>query len=242
MEPFVQPMEFTGKYPDGWPGYTWLDYDKASNAFHPGDDYNWGSGGNSDLGKAVLSTYKGICVYSGDDSIGYGKMIVLKHDLDANLQKYIKDNYGITTKVLFSLYAHLLERNVAVGNSVHSGALIGRCGTSGNSVYAHLHFEIFAPIGELAGKPWRFYPIAWTKEKIKQYWIPPYPFIEAYRSFVSQNSNTGDKDALIRSLQEQVSKLQTELVRKLAEKDNECKLKLESYKNKVVEVVKNTTY
>lgn len=234
-------MKFTGKYPDGWGGYTFLDYDAASNTFHPGDDYNWGAY-NDDYGIPVLATYKGVCVYSGSDTVGYGNMIVLKHDLDETARKYIKDNFGIDTPVVYSLYGHLLERMVAVGNTVDSGSLIAKCGKSGNTIYAHLHFEIYAPKGELLGKPWRFYPSGWSKEKIKQYWIAPYPLIEGYKTYVESITSGTDKDARIRELEKTIQQLQSDLLAKLAQKEAECKARLEAYRNKIIDIIKNTSY
>jgi len=58
------------------------------------------------------------------DAGGYGKYVVIEH---AN---------GITT-----LYGHLSEVNVNARQSVTTGELIGRVGTTGASTGNHLHFE-----------------------------------------------------------------------------------------------------
>ena len=41
-----------------------------------------------------------------------------------------------------TLYAHLSGFNVACGQSVTQGQVIGFCGSTGNSTGAHLHFEV----------------------------------------------------------------------------------------------------
>lgn len=234
---FIQPTEFTGLYPQGWAGYTFLDYDQASNTFHPGDDYNWGTYGDADLGKAVVATAKGTCIYSGSDTVGYGNMIVLSHKLNDRERIFIKHTYNIDTVLLYSLYGHLQERMVAVGNTVDSGSLIGRIGKSGTQ-YAHLHFEIYAPIGELANKPWRFYPVGWSKEQIKKYWLPPFLFINAYKNFMDSGQDTTNKDDQIKALEAELKKIQNEMASKLAQKDVECQKKLQDFKNKILDCLK----
>lgn len=181
MLKFVHPTEFSGKYPDGWAGFTWLDFDSQANSFHPGDDYNWGMTGDADLGKPVYTITDGVCVYSGDDTILYGKMVIIKHTLDAETRKFIKDNFGMDVSEIYSLYAHLLERYIAVGNKVNSGSLIARVGKSGVT-YSHLHTELYRVDLDLKDKPWRFYPINWSKEKIIKNWLPVYTLIEKIKA------------------------------------------------------------
>lgn len=185
MKAFSQPMQYSGTYPNGWGGYTWLDYDPNSNAFHPGDDYNWGSGGDADFGLPVYAITKGTVVYSGyEGGVGYGNMIVIRHDLDAETRKFIKDNYGMDVPILYSLYGHLNERQVAVGNVIEGGALIGKVGKSGTQ-YAHCHVELYRGDLDLANEPWRFYPIGWSTDKIKRNWLPPFLVIEKSKTVVT---------------------------------------------------------
>lgn len=238
MKKFVQPTDYTGQYPGGWAGYTFLDYDKSSNTFHPGDDYNWGPGGDSDLGKSVLAIMDGICVHSSSNQFGYGNLIVLRHDLDSVTKDYVENRYKIKTDVLFSLYAHLDERMISEKNTVHAGSLIGKVGKTGTS-FAHLHAEVYAPIGELAGKPWRFYPSGWSKEKIQQYWLPFYLFIEDYNQFLTSVTNPSDKDKKIKELEDRVRSLQDELIRKLAEKEKECQQKHQTLKDTILNFIRN---
>jgi len=56
---------------------------------------------------------------------GYGNTIIVDHGF----------NYK-------SLYGHLLEMNVRVGQTVKRGQQIGKIGNTGNSVGPHLHYEV----------------------------------------------------------------------------------------------------
>lgn len=54
----------------------------------------------------------------------------------------VVDHGGVST-----LYAHLSNRNVRVGQRVGSGSVIGLSGNTGNSTGPHLHFETRGPAG-----------------------------------------------------------------------------------------------
>lgn len=174
---WVHPTMFTGDWPS-WTGFTFLQWDAKNKVYHPADDYNLNYG-NQDLGQAVKCCANGIVIHASKSSKYYGNIVVIKHQLGYNLKRFIKQTYGIDTDVLYSFYAHLQDFIVAVGNEIDGDALIGHVGKSGNTTSAHLHFEIYAPIGELEKKEWRFYPSGWPEEKVKQFWLPPYKFIEA---------------------------------------------------------------
>src|SRR3990167_526548 len=173
---FVHPTIFTGDWPN-WNGFTFLQWDAKNNVFHPADDYNFGYG-NHDLGQAVKCVANGIVIHASKSTVGYGNIVVIKHQLGYNPKRFIKQTYGIDTDVLSTFYAHLQDFIVAVGNEIDCDALIGHVGQSGTTS-PHLHFEIYAPVGELEKRGWRFYPSGWPKEKVQQYWLPPYKFIEA---------------------------------------------------------------
>lgn len=70
-------------------------------------------------GEVILA--KGNGAYNG----GYGNYIVIKHASGAQ-----------------TLYAHLSQVQVSVGDSVSSGQTIGKSGNTGRSTGPHLHFEV----------------------------------------------------------------------------------------------------
>ncbi len=89
-------------------------------------------------GAPVVAAADGVVVVAGDDSRTsyaqrpnlYGNLVVLEHSLP-----------GIGGPV-YTLYAHLSEVSVAVGDSVSAGQEIGKVGMSGNVSGSTLHFEI----------------------------------------------------------------------------------------------------
>ncbi|HEY9880555.1 MAG TPA: M23 family metallopeptidase [Leptolyngbyaceae cyanobacterium] len=77
------------------------------------------------IGRGVYATADGAVVKVLTDK-GYGKYIVIDHD------------YGYET-----LYAHLSEFKVEVGDKVERGDLIGYLGNTGRSSGPHLHYGIY---------------------------------------------------------------------------------------------------
>ncbi len=90
------------------------------------------------LGTPVLATAGGEVVVAGNDHTNfyspwqdmYGNLVVLAHDLP-----------GVDGTV-YTLYAHLSEVDVSVGDEVAAGDPIGRVGLSGAAIGSHLHFEV----------------------------------------------------------------------------------------------------
>ncbi len=92
---------------------------------------NFSSGGTrkglaigGELGDAVRAARSGEVVYAGGGLVGYGRMIILKHDA-----KFL------------SAYGHNDELLVAEGDQVEAGETIARMGSSG-AERPMLHFEI----------------------------------------------------------------------------------------------------
>jgi murein DD-endopeptidase MepM/ murein hydrolase activator NlpD len=77
------------------------------------------------FGTTVTAAAAGVVVAVGHSSIGYGNYVVIGH------------GGGIMT-----LYGHLLETDVTVGNVVARGQRIGLEGSSGWSTGPHVHFEL----------------------------------------------------------------------------------------------------
>ena len=79
------------------------------------------------IGTPVVATADGVVVTAKftKAGYGYGKHIVIKHD----------DHYK-------TLYAQLSEMDVAEGDVVKKGQIIGKVGSSGQSTAPHLHYEV----------------------------------------------------------------------------------------------------
>jgi murein DD-endopeptidase MepM/ murein hydrolase activator NlpD len=77
------------------------------------------------LGTPVLAAADGIVVAVAHTSVGYGNYVMIAH------------GGGVIT-----LYAHLLETDVSLGDKVPRGKKIGLEGSSGLSTGPHLHFEV----------------------------------------------------------------------------------------------------
>ena len=76
-------------------------------------------------GTPVSTTASGLVIFAGWDG-GYGKKIVIYH-----MDKYT------------TVYAHLSDINVSVGDEVKQGQVIGKVGSTGHSTGSHLHYEVY---------------------------------------------------------------------------------------------------
>lgn len=106
---------------------------------HPGVDVD------GDTGDAVWSAGRGVVVSAGPPPAGYsgyGTMVEIDH------------GQGVKT-----LYAHLSRVDVAVGDFLQSGDVVGAMGTTGNVTGSHLHFEV--RVGDKSVDP--------------EDWLPPRP-------------------------------------------------------------------
>jgi murein DD-endopeptidase MepM/ murein hydrolase activator NlpD len=88
-----------------------------SPAMHTGLDFR------ADTGDPARATAAGTVTLAGWNA-GYGKMVEVDH------------GNGLATR-----YAHLSAIDVAVGQSVHIGQVVGKVGSTGRSTGPHLHYE-----------------------------------------------------------------------------------------------------
>ena len=172
---FIFPTAFTGDYPNGFAGYTFLQATQQ-NALHPGIDWNWGAG-EADYGKPVQCIANGQIIHqSRETAIGYGIIVVVKHELSDALYNFIKTKYGIDARTIYSFYAHLKDEIVSDGQELNVGDLVGYVGKSGTTA-SHLHQELYKAV---PGTSWRYWPTlakGWTQEKLKQYYIDTYDLV-----------------------------------------------------------------
>ena len=89
-------------------------------------------------GTPVLAAANGVVVVAGDDYQTvyaqrpdfYGNLVIIQHELPA---------FSVP---VYTLYAHLSEVTVTIGQSVTTGETIGLVGFTGTAIGSHLHFEV----------------------------------------------------------------------------------------------------
>ncbi|SKA84237.1 Peptidase family M23 [Prosthecobacter debontii] len=100
---------------------------------HLGEDWNGKGGGDSDLGAPIYSTARGVVIISENIGVGWGNCIIVRHAY--------RDETGKIAMV-DSLYAHLQQRLVKVGQVMEKGQLVGTMGGNNGMYLVHLHFEM----------------------------------------------------------------------------------------------------
>jgi murein DD-endopeptidase MepM/ murein hydrolase activator NlpD len=173
------------------PSYRYGSIDLDPETPHTGVDYDLENGtpilaaGPGTVEQVGHGIYRGV----DDTSDPYGLAVVIHHD------------FGFDGESLYTVYAHLSEALVRIGQHVNSGDLIGLSGDSGDVTGPHLHFEIRTGInfyfnsknpelwlspslghGVLVGRvtnvwwEWLFdYPVRITSlERDQYYWINTY--------------------------------------------------------------------
>lgn len=73
----------------------------------------------------VMAANDGVVIFAGYQRFGYGNHVIISHG-----------------GVLSTLYGHLTEFYVNVGDHVARGQVIGKMGSTGRSTGTHLHFEV----------------------------------------------------------------------------------------------------
>lgn len=120
-------------YPVGKPDAK--NYFKALNfgqRLHLGEDWNGKGGGNTDLGDPVYTAANGLVVYADDICCGWGNTVRIIHFLP----------YHSEYKYVESVYSHLHNVHVKVGDLITRGTQIGSIGNAKGRYSAHLHFEM----------------------------------------------------------------------------------------------------
>ncbi len=100
-------------------------------AYHPGEDWNLASGGDTDLGEHIYSIGAGKVVGLGYDT-AFGNMVLIVHKLPDG-------------ELVMSVFAHMQNAtSLNLGDSVTHQTQVGAIGKTGTGAgdYAHLHFEI----------------------------------------------------------------------------------------------------
>ena len=121
---FILPVHGRVTSPFGWRTHPIF----KSKIYHTGIDYG------VPMGTPIKASNSGRVIYSGWYG-GYGKVVILDH---GNI-------HGSPTT---TLYAHMSQPKVSVGQNVTKGQVIGLSGSTGYSTGPHCHFEV-----RINGKP-----------------------------------------------------------------------------------------
>jgi len=119
MEDYIYLMEHTPSIWPTWGTITSTFNEKRWGSIHKGLDIA------NNTGTPISSTASGIVIFAGWDS-GYGKKVIIYH-----MDKYT------------TVYAHLNDIYVSVGDTVKQGQAIGEMGDTGRSTGPHLHYEVY---------------------------------------------------------------------------------------------------
>jgi lipoprotein NlpD len=114
----------------GAPAWRWPTSGQIIGRFVAGDQTQQGIDIAGSAGQPVIAAADGVVVYSGAGLVGYGELIIIKHN----------DQW-------LSAYAHNRRRLVAEGAQIKAGDVVAEMGRSG-AIRDMLHFEI-----RLNGKP-----------------------------------------------------------------------------------------
>jgi len=121
-----------GKIHHGWYVATGFG-EKFYLGIHPGEDWNGRGGGNTDAGQPVHAVAAGKVIYADLAGNLWGRVVMIQHVFYENHQK----------KSIRSLYVHLGEIKVKLGDVVKRRQVIGTIGRDPQKLYyAHLHLEL----------------------------------------------------------------------------------------------------
>lgn len=105
--------------------WNWPTNGKVVQTFSPGDDNRKGIWIHGRMGQPVSAAEAGKVVYAGDGLVGYGNLIIIKHD-----RSYLSA-YGYNSKLL-----------VKEGDRVQKGEKVAHMGSPNIGAQPVLHFEI----------------------------------------------------------------------------------------------------
>lgn len=99
-----------------------------------------------DRNQPIYAVKAGRISYAGQKFNGYGKMVLIEHDLTWS-----------------TLYSHLNSIKVSNGQYVKQGQVIGYMGRTGRASGVHLHFEIYR--NKIPQDPLRIVPVKYVRKE-----------------------------------------------------------------------------
>ena len=138
------PQPYTGDFAKGEGHLDWPVRGSVIGRFGPEKHPKWGTvtlNNGIDIeaavGTTVRSVAKGRVDYTSEDFSSYGQIVIVNHG----------DGY-------FTLYGHLSEILVSVGQEIPAGQPIGRSGETGSLKGPILHFEVRKGASALNPEDW----------------------------------------------------------------------------------------
>ncbi len=125
--PKLDPSSITEPITLELPRFSWPTPTTARTSSHFGPRrrrFHYGLDLAQPTGEPIYAAFDGVVRISKRNK-SYGNLVIIHH------------SNGLET-----YYAHMSKRNVAAGDHVKSGDVIGLCGNTGRSFGSHLHFEI----------------------------------------------------------------------------------------------------
>ena len=116
------------------------EMNEEMGGMHEGQDLNGIGGKNTDEGYPVYAGGRGMVVFVGTPSADWGNVIVLAHRLPGG-------------EIIQTLYGHVNNPSVALGDIVPRGKKIAEVGTADGLYWAHLHYEAMISSFNEAGAP-----------------------------------------------------------------------------------------
>ena len=101
---------------------------------HLGEDWNGNAGGDSDLGDPIYSIGHGVVTYAADARGAWGGVVIVRHAF--------RDPKSGKVLCCQSLYGHLKDIDVILGQLVLRGTKVGTMGNNRGMYPAHLHAEL----------------------------------------------------------------------------------------------------
>lgn len=161
----------SGKIYNGW--YIAVKTAQSySMGIHTGEDWNGNGGGDTDLGQPVYAVAKGVVLHADDYGFPWGNVVVVEH--------YYLENAKV--KTCRSLYAHLDDYRVSVGDTLEKRTPIGTIGTGNGAYPAHLHLEIRKP--SMNNYAVTYWPSSNDKDSdwVREHYFSPSDFIQEHRT------------------------------------------------------------
>lgn len=166
-------LNYPTRYEAHRTGYHFLQWNPHQKLYHPGIDFNYGTGSDDKYQEVICPTWAR-CLYVSPRAHngGLGLYIVLLHP----------HNGPAATR-----YMHLDSCRIHAGETIYPRQIIGLLGSTGVTA-DHLHFEVLNEKGlefiNRGSRPYGGYSKGLTQKQILSYWKDPTVWLETEEHYV----------------------------------------------------------